>query len=320
MHRPKYDDWSFPKGKLDRGEHVVTAAVREVAEETGLDVRLGPALSRQRYRMSNGRWKAVDYWTARVAGSDDVSRYRPNDEIDAVEWVAWKDADAAAHLPLRPRDPGRGAPAAAPYPRARGAAPRRGALPRRVEEGRPAATARPARGDPVPAAGPDPGRLRRDGRPLLLQHPLRADGDAVRRRDRLAGEALRRAEPGGRHRSTASSTSSTTCSTATSTPASKWERGAVHPPAGAADGVRRARGARTSSSTPGRCSWCTTARAASSRPSTWRPEPAFYSWPERSSRAHRPCSCDRRLTPERVMPTGLVEFTARSPTARWSFS
>ena len=92
VHRPKYDDWSFPKGKLDRGEHVVTAAVREVAEETGLDVRLGPALSRQRYRMSNGRWKAVDYWTARVVGSDDVSRYRPNDEIDAVEWVDWVDA------------------------------------------------------------------------------------------------------------------------------------------------------------------------------------------------------------------------------------
>lgn len=94
VHRPKYDDWSFPKGKLDRGEHVVTAAVREVAEETGLDVRLGPALAQQRYRMSNGRWKAVDYWTARVVGSDDVSRYRPNAEIDAVEWVLWKDAQA----------------------------------------------------------------------------------------------------------------------------------------------------------------------------------------------------------------------------------
>ena len=89
VHRPKYDDWSFPKGKLDPGEHVVTAAVREVAEETGLDVRLGPALSTQRYLMSNGRWKSVGYWTARVMGSDDVSRYRPNDEIDAVEWVGW---------------------------------------------------------------------------------------------------------------------------------------------------------------------------------------------------------------------------------------
>jgi 8-oxo-dGTP pyrophosphatase MutT (NUDIX family)/phosphohistidine phosphatase SixA len=92
VHRPKYDDWSFPKGKLDPGEHTVTAAVREVAEETGLDVRLGPALSPQRYRMSNGRWKSVDYWTARVVGSDDVSGYRPNDEIDDVEWVPWQDA------------------------------------------------------------------------------------------------------------------------------------------------------------------------------------------------------------------------------------
>lgn len=89
VHRPKYDDWSFPKGKLDPGEHVVTAAVREVAEETGLDVRLGPALSSQRYRMSNGRFKSVDYWTGRVLGSDDVSRYRPNDEIDSVQWVPW---------------------------------------------------------------------------------------------------------------------------------------------------------------------------------------------------------------------------------------
>ena len=92
VHRPKYDDWSFPKGKLDPGEHSVTAAVREVAEETGLDVRLGPALAAQRYRMSNGRWKSVDYWTARVVGHDDVSGYRVNDEIDAVEWVEWSAA------------------------------------------------------------------------------------------------------------------------------------------------------------------------------------------------------------------------------------
>lgn len=92
VHRPKYDDWSFPKGKLDPGEHHVSAAVREVAEETGLDVRLGPALTSQRYRMTGGRFKHVDYWTARVLGSDDVSRYRPNEEIDAVEWVSWDDA------------------------------------------------------------------------------------------------------------------------------------------------------------------------------------------------------------------------------------
>jgi len=49
VHRPKYDDWSFPKGKLDRGEHVTAAAVREVQEETGLRVRLGRPLARQHY-------------------------------------------------------------------------------------------------------------------------------------------------------------------------------------------------------------------------------------------------------------------------------
>ncbi len=88
IHRPKYDDWSFPKGKLDPGEHAVTAAVREVAEETGVDVRLGPPLSDQRYLVGNGtvRPKRVHYWAGRVVGDDDVSTYRPNDEIDDVGW------------------------------------------------------------------------------------------------------------------------------------------------------------------------------------------------------------------------------------------
>ena len=92
VHRPRYDDWSFPKGKLDPGEHAVTAAVREVAEETGLDVRLGPPLPGQRYLLANGRTKAVSYWTARVIGHDDVSRYAVNAEIDEVDWVAWDKA------------------------------------------------------------------------------------------------------------------------------------------------------------------------------------------------------------------------------------
>ena len=89
VHRPKYDDWSFPKGKLDEGEHVTAAAVREVAEETGLDVRLGPPLSSQRYWVDNGqrRIKRVHYWVGRVVGDDDVSSYRVNDEIDEVAWV-----------------------------------------------------------------------------------------------------------------------------------------------------------------------------------------------------------------------------------------
>lgn len=91
VHRPKYDDWSFPKGKLDRGEHPVAAAVREVAEETGLHVRLGPPLQSQRYPVAR-RMKTVHYWTGRVVGDDDVRGYRPNDEIDAVAWVPFDEA------------------------------------------------------------------------------------------------------------------------------------------------------------------------------------------------------------------------------------
>jgi len=91
VHRPKYDDWSFPKGKLDRGEHVTAAAVREVAEETGLDIRLGAPLRSQRYQAGN-RMKKVDYWVGRVIGDDDVSGYAVNSEIDEVAWVPYAEA------------------------------------------------------------------------------------------------------------------------------------------------------------------------------------------------------------------------------------
>jgi 8-oxo-dGTP diphosphatase len=96
VHRPKYDDWSFPKGKVDPGEHVTAAAVREVAEETGLHVRLGPPLTVQHYTVRNGhdRSKHVHYWTGRVVHGDDVSAYRPNTEIDGVEWVSLEKAEA----------------------------------------------------------------------------------------------------------------------------------------------------------------------------------------------------------------------------------
>ncbi|RYP85183.1 NUDIX hydrolase [Nocardioides guangzhouensis] len=87
VHRPKYDDWSFPKGKLDRGEHATAAAVREVEEETGLAIRLGRPLSDQRYPVTASRAKTVHYWVGRVTGPDDISGYAPNAEIDEVAWV-----------------------------------------------------------------------------------------------------------------------------------------------------------------------------------------------------------------------------------------
>jgi 8-oxo-dGTP diphosphatase len=94
VHRPKYDDWSFPKGKLDPGEDPRSAAVREVLEETGARVRLGPSLTAQSYVVGNGtpRTKLVHYWTARVRGDFKASRYIPNEEIDEVDWF---DLDAA---------------------------------------------------------------------------------------------------------------------------------------------------------------------------------------------------------------------------------
>jgi 8-oxo-dGTP diphosphatase len=93
VHRPAYDDWSFPKGKLDRDEHAAVAAVREVGEETGLRVRLGVPLQRQSYPIT-GRAKVVDYWVGRVLGDPDVSGYLVNAEIDEVAWVPVDKASA----------------------------------------------------------------------------------------------------------------------------------------------------------------------------------------------------------------------------------
>lgn len=100
VHRPRYDDWSLPKGKLDRGEHPTACAVREVAEETGLDIRLGRPLERQTYPVGS-RDKDVHYWVGQVVGSDDLSSYVPNDEIDEVRWVPLAEA---SHLLTHARD------------------------------------------------------------------------------------------------------------------------------------------------------------------------------------------------------------------------
>jgi 8-oxo-(d)GTP phosphatase len=85
VHRPRYDDWSFPKGKLDRGEHATSAAVREVDEETGVRIRLGVPLRSQSYPIRVGT-KRVHYWVGRAVGGGDVGDYQPNAEIDEVAW------------------------------------------------------------------------------------------------------------------------------------------------------------------------------------------------------------------------------------------
>lgn len=86
VHRPKYDDWGFAKGKLEPGEHVLLAAVREVREETGLQVALGRRLPAVTY-LNGGTAKRVDYWAAAPEGGGAFDEFVPNREIDEVAWV-----------------------------------------------------------------------------------------------------------------------------------------------------------------------------------------------------------------------------------------
>jgi 8-oxo-dGTP pyrophosphatase MutT (NUDIX family) len=85
VHRVRHNDWSFPKGKRERGEHALLTAVREVAEETGLRVILGRPLPAARYE-TDGRPKRVDYWAARPAVGG-WAAFRPNDEVDDLAWL-----------------------------------------------------------------------------------------------------------------------------------------------------------------------------------------------------------------------------------------
>ena len=90
VHRPRYDDWSLPKGKLDAGETHEGAATREVLEETGYEVELGRELARTRYRDARGRKKTVRYWAMTVTGGSFVA----NHETDEVRWLPVPDARA----------------------------------------------------------------------------------------------------------------------------------------------------------------------------------------------------------------------------------
>lgn len=98
VHRPSYDDWTFPKGKTDPGETLQTTAVREIAEETGLRVRLGHPLQDISYPISGGT-KQVAYWCARVIGPDEATPFAPNKEVDEIRWVDLREASKLLTYP-----------------------------------------------------------------------------------------------------------------------------------------------------------------------------------------------------------------------------
>jgi 8-oxo-dGTP diphosphatase len=90
-HRPKYDDWSLPKGKLHDGECFEAAALREVEEEIGVRCRLGRELEPVGYDDPKGRWKVVRYW---VMEPVEEYGFEPNEEVDAMGWLSPDEATA----------------------------------------------------------------------------------------------------------------------------------------------------------------------------------------------------------------------------------
>ncbi|MDO5671229.1 MAG: histidine phosphatase family protein [Actinomycetaceae bacterium] len=98
VHRPRYDDWSWPKGKLEPGESLPATAAREVAEEIGKQATLGIKLGTNEYRLPTGEWKAVHYWLARqgvlkrASAARKLVKLADDAEIDQVKWVGMDEA------------------------------------------------------------------------------------------------------------------------------------------------------------------------------------------------------------------------------------
>ncbi len=88
VHRPRYDDWTIPKGKLDPGETDEMAAVREVAEETSVVADLGPELPTTTYLDRSGKHKRVRYWAMTVRAGRPVAA----NEVDEARWMSLPDA------------------------------------------------------------------------------------------------------------------------------------------------------------------------------------------------------------------------------------
>lgn len=89
VHRPRYDDWTLPKGKAERGESAEDTARREVEEETGLVCRLGRELPSISYTDNMGRPKTVRYWAMEPTGEVE---WEPNDEVDRMAWMGMDEA------------------------------------------------------------------------------------------------------------------------------------------------------------------------------------------------------------------------------------
>ena len=90
VHRPRYNDWSLPKGKLEEGETFEEGALREVQEETGMRCKLGEELSATRYHDRKGRPKIVRYWRMTIKSGD----FAPNEEVDELLWLSPRKAMA----------------------------------------------------------------------------------------------------------------------------------------------------------------------------------------------------------------------------------
>jgi 8-oxo-dGTP diphosphatase len=88
VHRPRYDDWSLPKGKLDKGEDFEQAALREVWEETGLRCSIESTLGDTNYRDRKDRDKVVRYFRMRPESGE----FAPNDEVDELRWLPLEEA------------------------------------------------------------------------------------------------------------------------------------------------------------------------------------------------------------------------------------